>query len=270
MLHVLQRPHAEFLLAETILIESFGQVGVQAHLRMSARQFHALSHQFPGDAEGGTGCQPDAAHRKGVWVMELLDHAQAVIQDIRLAVADAIRRQATLALAEAHAAASRMEADTHLLGRRYLVVQPRAVGKQVEMIGHGSGAGKQQLGQTQTGADKNALRIHFGPHRVQGFQPVEQRKAVAGAQGPGQGLVEMMMTIDQARQQHATAGVDDLIRRDSLLIHPAAQRGAFVHAQDRRAIGQQCALLDLAALLVHGHQHAGVFDQNLHAVGSRR
>ena len=71
------------------------------------------------------------------------------------------------ALAHAHAAARGDEAHADLLRGLDAVVQPHAVGVDVEVVAAGGAARQQQLGHRHLGADLHHLGRQAGPDRVQ-------------------------------------------------------------------------------------------------------
>ena len=50
-LQVGERAHTELLLAEAVLVDGFGQVGMQSDARMAPRQLGGVAHQVRGYAE---------------------------------------------------------------------------------------------------------------------------------------------------------------------------------------------------------------------------
>ena len=209
-LHVSHRAVAELLHAEDFLVLGLGQVGVQVDAVL-ARQHGALAHQVAGDAEGRAGGQDDLQHRAGFGVVVGFDQALRVGQDALFAVDDAVRGQAALALAQAHRAARGVQAQPHFARRGDLVVQARAVGEEVEVVGGGGAAGKGQLGQGGLRGDEDVLRVQARPDRVKRLQPVEQVGVLGGRHGAGQGLVKVMVGVDQPGEDEVPAQVENLV-----------------------------------------------------------
>jgi len=74
-------------------------------------------------------------------------------------------------------------------------------------------AGQQQLGQRHLARQLQRLRREPRPDRVEGQQPVEQRLVDHRPPGAGEGLVEVVVGVDQPRQYHVLTSVEGLIHR---------------------------------------------------------
>lgn len=85
------------------------------------------------------------------------------------------------------------------------------------VIGRRGAARQQQFGQRDFGGEGEFFRGESRPDRVQGFQPRKQRLIDHRRPGAGQGLVEMVMGVDQPRQDHMLAGIEHLARCGRLL-----------------------------------------------------
>ena len=68
-------------------------------------------------------------------------------------------------------------------------------------------AGRQKFSQRQAGGKPHALRCQPCPQWIKRLQPVEQFLVDGLRVGAGEGLVEVMMGIDQARQNDVAGGV---------------------------------------------------------------
>ena len=86
----------------------------------------------------------------------------------------------------------------------------QAVGEQVVVVGGGGAAREQQFGQGDFGGQGKFLGRQTRPHRVQGFQPGEQRLIDHRRPGAGEGLVKMMVGVDQPGQDHMLACIEHL------------------------------------------------------------
>ena len=137
------RPLTELAFAEAVFVEGLGEMGVQAHAVVAAREFGALAHQLRGHAERRAGRKTDAQHRVTRRVVEAGDDPRAVGEHRVLVLAQAVRRQPAFTLPEAHAAAGRVETHAELARGADLVVEPRAVREQVQVIGDRGRAGQQ-------------------------------------------------------------------------------------------------------------------------------
>ncbi|MNO96914.1 hypothetical protein D3C76_886050 [compost metagenome] len=78
------------------------------------------------------------------------------------------------------------------------------------VVGGGGAAGEQQFGQGDPGGQRQLVRRQARPHRVEGLQPGEQRLVHHRRPGAGEGLVEVVVGVDQAGRQHVPAGVEGL------------------------------------------------------------
>ena len=90
-----------------------------------------------------------------------------IFQDRIFGIHHRVRRQPALGFAQAHGAARGMQADSHLAGGLDFVIQARAVGEQVQMVGGGRAAGEGQLAQSSLCGHKHMLRRQARPDRVE-------------------------------------------------------------------------------------------------------
>ncbi len=81
------------------------------------------------------------------------------------------------------------------------------------MIGRGGAAGQQQFSQRDGGGQFQIPRSQPGPDRIQILQPGKQRNIDHGRPGTGQGLVEVMVRVDQSGQDDVVAGLKHLVVR---------------------------------------------------------
>ena len=174
-----------------------------------AGQDGALAHQLAGHAERRAGRQHDLEHRARLRVVISFDQPLAVGQDVVFAVDHAVGRQPALALAQAHRAARGVQAQAYLPGRLNFIIQARAIGKQVQVIGGGGAARQRQLCQGRLGGDKDIFRGHARPDGIERLQPVEQVGILGRGHGPGQGLVKVMVGVDQPGQDDMVRQVED-------------------------------------------------------------
>ena len=137
--------HAELLARIGDVVVVLGEVRVQRDTAF-ARQFGRQPHQVARNRKGRARCQHDAAHRVARSVMPAADEPFAVTQDGVFGLDHFVRRQAAEALAHAHAAARRVKAHAHRIGRLDGVVEPRAVREEVEMVAGRCAAREHELG----------------------------------------------------------------------------------------------------------------------------
>ena len=181
------------------------------------------------------------------------DQALRVGQDALFAVDDAVGGQAALALAQAHRAARGVQAQPHFARRGDLIIQARAVGEEVQVVGGGGAAGKGQLGQRGLRGGEDVIRVQARPDRVERLQPVEQVGILGGRHGAGQGLVEMMVGVDQPGENDVPAQVENLVGGGGKV-------GARADLLDHAVPDKQTAARDLAAPVIHRHQDGSILD----------
>ena len=81
------------------------------------------------------------------------------------------------------------------------------------MIGCRGAAGQQQFGERNFTGQRQFFGCQPRPHRVERLQPGKQRLVDHRGPGTGEGLIEMVMGVDQPRQQHMLARIKDVIAR---------------------------------------------------------
>src|ERR1700754_560262 len=80
------------------------------------------------------------------------------------------------------------------------------------MIGRGGAAGQQQFRHRHRDPEVERLRRQPRPYRIERLQPGKQLAVQRRRQRPGQRLVEVMMGVDQARQHHMVARLEECRR----------------------------------------------------------
>ena len=86
------------------------------------------------------------------------------------------------------------------------------VGENVMVVKAGGAAVFHQLPHAGDGAVVDHPAVQILPDLVQGLQPVEQLQILHLRQVTAEGLVQMVMGVDEAGIDDATGGVDDLLR----------------------------------------------------------
>ena len=94
------------------------------HHAFVPRKNSRVSHQITGDGKRATRGDADTGHGTRRGIMESIDHANAVFEDGSFVFNQCVRRQATVAFANAHRAAGRMETHPDITGRGNRVIQP--------------------------------------------------------------------------------------------------------------------------------------------------
>ena len=233
-------------------------------LRQMSMESHALvlgqrrrvAHEPAGNRERRAGGNADPDHRALGRVVEGVDEPDAVVDDVRLALDEAVGRQAAVALADAHRPARRVEPQAHRGGRFDGVLQPHPVGVEIEMVRARPAAGKRQLREAELRGDEHVLGPHPRPDRIKRLQPAEQERVLARRYRAGQGLEKVVMRIDQRGRRHAAAGVD----------YFPAGRIAGIATADRRyppLFDENVRAGELGPFSVHRDDRIGVPDPEL-------
>ena len=81
-------------------------------------------------------------------------------------------------------------------------------------------------------ADLHSVEIEPLPHFVQTEQPVKELRILHWFQAAGQGLVKMMVRVDEARNDRAAGGVDRFVRRETFRHNRHNVADAIVLDQD--------------------------------------
>ncbi len=260
-LHVRQRPHAEPLLDVPLLVLCLAQVGMEPHSQVPG-QDGGLPQQLLRYAEGRAGGQGHLTHGEGRGVVERLHRLPAVPEDFVHGLHHAVRRQAAVLDAQVHTAPGGVEADAQLLRSGELGLQQSlrtTPGKDVVVVKAGGTAAFQQLPQAGEGAVVDYLPVQVLPDFIEGLQPVEQLQVLHRRQVPAEGLVEVVVGVDQAGVDDAVGGIDDLLR---LL-------GLRPYSGNYAVFDQQAAVFIDTVLAVAGHNGVGVPNQQArHGVSS--
>jgi hypothetical protein len=262
-LGVCDRCLAEGREAEPLLVERLGQVRMQAHAGVATREACALAHQVRRHAERRARSHPHAQHRARRGIVEHGKHALGVGEDRVLLLHEAVGRKAAAALAQAHRSARRVETHAQLARRFDIVVEARAVGKKIAMIGDGGGAGECQLREPELGAHPRGLRIDPSPDAVEHPQPVEEAKPASGTDRPRERLEEMVVAIHEPGHYHAAARIDRAhrgaargLRRD-----PRLRLGRRADEGNGIALDRHAAAANLAPRAIHRHHEVGVANE---------
>ena len=174
-LHVGQRADALPRQHEVLLVLGLTQVGVEPYTVL-ASQLGALAQQVGGHGEGGAGGQRHTVHGAVGCIVVSFNGVDAVPQDLIHRLHYAVRRQAAVLLAEVHAAAAGVHADTQLIGGGELRPQQVAAagGKDVVVVEAGGAAVLHQLAHAGQAGQANYILIQVFPDLIQGLQPVKQ------------------------------------------------------------------------------------------------
>ena len=234
---------------------------MQADALVRTRQRGGLAHEVARHREGRAGGECDPQHGVARGVVVLRDQPLAVAQDVCLLFHQLVGRQATLALADAHAAATRVKPHADVAQRADLVVQRAVVGEKVEVVARRGATREHQLGRRHLRADIDVLGGEPRPDRVERLQPLEQVAVLRGRHDARERLVEMMVSVDQPRQHGVPAAqVQHLVRRGGQRRRRADLLDDVVADKDRR-------ITDFRPRSVHRDQRMDVFDEQRRHAG---
>lgn len=133
------------------------------------------------------------------------------------------------------------------------IIQLRAVGEEIQVIGGGGTARKRQFGQRGLGRGEDVIGGQARPNGVKGFEPVKQVGVLGGRDGAGQGLVKVVMGVDQPRQ-------DDVAGQVEHLVGGLGQVGGRPDLLDEAVTDKKATLRNLGLVVVHGGYEC-IFDE---------
>ncbi len=249
--HVLHRTAIEPAEAKVCLVRSLGEMGVHADLKLPG-QLGGRGHQIGCHAERRARGKDDPRHRPGRRVVEKVDDPAGVLQDDVVCLDDGVRGQASLRLTEAHRPPRDVEADTNRAGAFDLVVDTGSVGPQIVMIEGRRATAQGELGQPDAGRDTDMVWSHPRPNGIEGEEPVEKTGVLGARDHSGQGLIEVMMGVDQAGEDDMAGQIDHLVGR-------ARQLRRWRDLLDPTVACEQTPVPDLVA--IHGHEHFGMTNE---------
>jgi len=245
--------HPEPLPAEALLVGGLGEVGVEAHPEPPGEE-GGLGHEPRGDGERGAGGEDDPGHRPRGGVVEGGDDPLAVGEDGLLVLDDRVGRESPRRLAEAHRAAGDVEADPDPGRGRHLVVDPGPVGPQVLVVEGGRAPAEGELGEPEGRGDADVPGAEPRPHGVEGAEPREEGDILRSRERPGEGLVEVVVGVDEPGEDDHPPGVEHLVGGVGKLRRRT-------HPLDPPVAGEETAPGDLGAGVVHRHDDLRVVDE---------
>ena len=257
VLGVLRGGAVELFFRVRNVVVVFGQVGVQAHA-VGAGQLCRFAHQVLAHAEGRARGHGHMRHRAEARVMPALDQALGFFQDGGLLLDHTVRWQAALALAHTHAAACGREAHADGVRRFDVVVQPHAVGVNVEVVTAGGAAAQQEFCHGHLTRHPHHLGREAHPDRVQALEPRKQLGVLHRRNRPRERLVHVVVRVDQARHHHMAAGVNDFIHLSEQFVGVFTGRD---DALDPAIADQERGVRQFGVRIVHGGDAAGAVDQ---------
>ena len=222
---VLDRAAAVELDAVRLLLERLREVGVEGQPEPAGERGRLL-HQPAGDRERRARRDRElhAGSRAGLVqqrceALRLGEHGVELLDEL-------VGRKAAVGLAEIHRAARGDDPHADLARRLHLGLdQPlAALREHVVMVEHGRAARQRELGEARARRRVLRLGVDPRPHRVQLAQPGEE----VGLLRPGarEGLVQVVVGVDQARRDDGAVQVDALLR---------VRLGAAADRRDRRS-----------------------------------
>ena len=229
-----------------------------------ARELRGAAHQVLAHREGRARGECDPQHRARARVVVLADQAARVGEDRLLVLAHDVRRQAALALAAAHRAARRVEADPQLAGRVDLGVDEAllALREEVEVVGGGRAARQQQLAEADARGGCDRGRVEVAPHLVELDQPAEERRLLDAWDVARQHLRQVVVGVHEPGK-HNLAG-----RVDAPIDPGPGRNGRRAHGDDDVVLDEDVAARKAAARVVHRRHEARVVDECSHLKNS--
>ena len=141
-----------------------------------------------------------------------LDQAAGVGEDDVGILHGLLRRQPAVLLPQGHGAASEHGPHAEFSGHLDLDVDRvvHTCREQVVVVGGCGASGFEEFGHGHSGGQFEGLRRQPGPDRIEVRQPPEERQVRHGSPRSRQGLVEVMVGVDQTRSDHVRACIDHL------------------------------------------------------------
>lgn len=100
---------------------------------------------------------------------------------------------------------------------------------------------------------ENIVGREASPDRVEGFEPVEEVGVLRGRDGAREGLVEVVMRVDEARKEDVTFEVEGFIGF-------AGQTGSLSYLFDESIFDKKTTIREFGVAVVHGEE-VSVFDE---------
>ena len=199
---ILAGPTAEFFKTIGDILVVLGQMGMQHHA-LVAGQNRSLSHQITADRKRRTRGYADAHHRALGRVVKRVNDPNAILKDRGFFLDQRIGRQTAVTDPDAHRTPRRVKPQPHLRCRRNGVIQTRPVGIQIQMVRCHRAARQGQFRQTRLRRGEHFFGAKARPDRIERLQPAKKQRVLPTGHSAGQGLIQMVMGIDQTRADHA-------------------------------------------------------------------
>ena len=166
--HILQRPHADGLKREILLVDGLTEVRMEPYAELPGKHGRILE-QLRRDAERRTGCQRDLMHGERRGIVEFFDEPLAVRQNRVDVLHQIVGRQTAVAFAAGHAAACGVETDPQCVSRAELLVNEAlgaCSGEHIMVIHAGRAAVAHQLSDTDERAVIDAVLVQAAPDLI--------------------------------------------------------------------------------------------------------
>ena len=240
---IVERAAPEPPFAERVLVLGLPEMGMKTNPLVLGEP-RRVAHDLSRHRERRARCERDLNEGALPRLVKGVDHPFAVREDGFGVLDDGYGRQAAVLDREIHGAARQRHAHAQIPGGRSLYVDRvlESLRIHVVVVRRRRAAGEQQLGEGEPRRRVEMVRSQPRPHGVEGLEPVEELLVEGGAVGTGQGLVEMVMRIDEAGQHDVLRGVEDPVAGragrgpggqalgDAIAVHDQAAR--------RRLVGQ--------------------------------
>src|SRR5258706_3255007 len=126
------------------------------------------------------------------------------------------------------------------------------------MIRCGGASRKGQFGQCGLSRNKKIVGLDARPNGIQGLEPVEEIGVLRGRDGAGEGLIEVMMRVDEARQYDVALKVEDFVGSFWQLIK-------WTHTFNKAVANKKTPFGDFALMVVHGDNIGGLNEECGHS-----
>ena len=146
-----------------------------------------------------------------------------------------------------------MDAESDLGSRGNFIVELRTVRKEVEMVRCGGATRKGEFGQCGGSRCKNVFGSETSPNGIEGLEPVEEVGILRGRDGARESLVEVMMRVDETRQDDVTCEVEDFVGG-------LGEVGGFTDLLDEAVANKKTTVREFGLVVIHGEE-MGVFDE---------
>ena len=218
------------------------------------RQRRRIAHDVGGDAEGRARRNHHLSHRSGTAVVVGLDQPLCIGEDFGIGLDHRVGRKTSVTFAKRHRSSRGVETQTDFLCCFDFVVKTRIVWEQIQVIECGRASGQRKLSERQLGGNLDVFGCHPGPDRVQGAQPVEQSGVLRSRDRSGQRLVEVVVSVDETRQDKVSGKINNLVCR-------IGQVDGGANLLDEAVLDEHAAVGDFSPRIIHRRYNLRMLDQ---------